>query len=134
MGKRAEQRAIKNRNTINLMGQRNLERNIFSPEALAAIERYPVLGSVPRSNQVLTIAQTLDALPEADRALALDRFVASDSDVVAALAEMPPMPNRAERLREDAQLDGLIKSIEQHSTPFDLASFTARREAQAKTA
>jgi hypothetical protein len=127
MGKRAEQRAIKNRNTINLLGQRNLERNIFSPEALAAIERYPVLGSVPRSNQVLTIAQTLDALPEADRALALDRFVASDSDVVAALAEMPPMPNRPERLSADTQLASLIEVIESHSTPFDLAAYTAAR-------
>jgi hypothetical protein len=59
--------------------------------------------------------------------LALDRFVASDSDVVAALAEMPPMPNRAERLSADPQLASLIEVIERHSTPFDLAAYTAAR-------
>jgi hypothetical protein len=125
--KRAEQRAAKARVFTSYLSQKNTERNIFSPDALAAIERYPMLGSVPSSKQVLTCAKSLDSLPEVDRARALDKFMLQDQDVLAALAEMPPMPKRAERLSADPQLYSLIEVIERHSTPFDLAAYTAAR-------
>jgi hypothetical protein len=104
---------------------------IFSPDALASIERYPALGCVSRSDQVLTCARNLDALPEVERARALDKFMLFDQDVTTALAEMPPMPERGERLSADPQLNSLIEVIERHSTPFDRAANIAARLAGA---
>ncbi len=134
MSKRAEKRATKLRTSTDYLGRRNKANNLFSPEALAAIERYPPLASIPASNHVLMCARNLDALPETHRALALDWLALQDSDVLAALAQMPPMPDRASRLSTDAQLAGLIEAIERHSTPFNLAAFTAEREAQIREA
>ncbi len=61
---------------------------------------------------MLTCARNLDALTAADRVRAIDRFELQDTDVLAALAEMPPMLNRAERLIAVAQLASLIGVIE----------------------
>lgn len=130
IGKREAKRRQKMREVTAYLGQRYIQQNLFSPEALAAIERYPVLASAPASKHVLTCARNLDALPEADRALALEKFAEQDSDVLTSLAQMPPMPNRAERFQADAELARLVETIEQHSTPFNLAAFTAEREAQ----
>ncbi len=119
-GKRAEQRAAKNRRMTDFLIRQNVRVHAHSPDALAAIERYPSLGSLPSLKYVLRVARNLDALPEADRAEALDKFETQDQDVLAALAEVPPMPGRAERLRADEQLAHLIGVIERHSTPFVL--------------
>jgi hypothetical protein len=125
IGKRAEQRAAKGRRITSALCNQNLNANKFSPDALAAIERYPMLASVHTSAQVLTCEKNLDALPEVERTRTLDKFTLQDQDVLAALAEMPPMPERPNRLSADPQLAGLIEAIERHSTPFDLATYNA---------
>ncbi len=130
IGKRAEQRAAKARLITSSLCKQNLNANKFSPDALAAIERYPMLASVHTSAQVLTCEKNLDALPEVERTRTLDKFTLQDQDVLAALAEMPPMPKRAERMSADPQLYSLIEVIERHSTPFDLAAFTAAQLAR----
>ena len=121
MNKKTEQR-FKDRAIGHYLIEQNEKNNGYSPEAKAAIERCPELGYFSRTRDVLTIAKNLDALPGADRNKALDRLRQHDSDVVGALAEMPPMPERADRLRADAPLANLIEHIEQHSTLFDLAA------------
>ncbi len=119
MNKKTEQR-LKDRDIGHYLIEQNEENNDYSPEAKAAIERRPELGYFSRTRDVLTIAKNLDALPGADRNKALERLRSHDSDVLAALAEKPPMLERAERLSADPQLYSLIKVIERHATPFDL--------------
>ncbi len=119
MNKKTEQR-LKDRDIGHYLIEQNEENNDYSPEAKAAIERRPELGYFSRTRDVLTIAKNLDALPGADRNKALERLRSHDSDVLAALAEMPPMLERDERMSADPQLYSLIKVIERHSTPFDL--------------
>jgi len=111
-GQREANWQVKMRGASAAFAQKNMANNLFSPEAREAISRYPILASIPISKHVLTCARNLDALPAADRVRALDRFELQDTDVLAALAEVPPMLNRAERLIADAPLARLIGVIE----------------------
>ncbi len=88
----------------------------WTPEAQAAIMDYPILGTIRRSKDVLTVTRILDALSEADRILAITKLKKRDQDVLAALAEKPPMPGREMKLRGDDELARLIESIERRST------------------
>lgn len=117
MSKRSEQRQReKGARIMAYLTSRNFVR--WSPEARKAVEQYPALGCVTESGHVLTCARVLDALPEDDRSLALDLTFRQNQDVLAALAEVPPMPGRNERLRADAELAQLIAVIEANSTPY----------------
>ncbi len=111
-GQREANWQVKMRGASAAFAQKNMANNLFSPEAKEVISRYPILASVPVSHYVLTCARNLDALPAVDRATALDRFELQDTDVLAALAEVPPMLNRAARFIADAQLASLIAVIE----------------------
>ncbi len=95
-----------------LLTEWNTRNANWTPAAQAAIVSFPVLASFYDSNHVVTCAKNLEALSEADRSLARDRLTLQDQDVYAALAEMPPMPNRTDRLRADAQIARLIRCIE----------------------
>ncbi len=126
-GQREAKRRVKMETITALLVEQNTRIDSWSPAAKAAITRYPVLASILASKHVMTCAKTLDAIPEADRALALDSLTLQDQDVLAALAEMPPMPERPHRLSADPQLASLIEVIERHSTPFNLATYTPAR-------
>ena len=126
---------MKARKTVNrrlmelFLVKQNAPEHQASPEAMAAIERYPALASLPAPKHVLTVARVLDALPENDRVLALEGLGRGVQDVQTALAEMPPMPGHAKRRAADPDLDRLVAVIEKHSTPFNLAAFTAAQDA-----
>ncbi len=115
-GKREEKRRLKLQEINGYLIDQNTQReNGWTPEAQAAIANYPLLGIIARSPDVMACFKNLESLPEDARAVALDRLSRHDQDATAALAEKPPMPDRAERLSKDAQLAGLIEALEADS-------------------
>jgi hypothetical protein len=124
-GEREQRRREHGRQVTAGLSRRNASRSLWSAEAREAVGKYPPLGCVPTSQDVLTCARVLDALPSADRAAALDEFACQNQDVLAALAEKQTLPGRAERMKADPALARLVAVIESHSTPFDRETFAA---------
>jgi len=58
---------------------------------VAAVERYPELAPMPQAD-ALTIAKNLDRLPEAEQAQKREALRRYDPQVLAELAEKPPLP------------------------------------------
>lgn len=60
---------------------------------VSAVNKYPELSApgIPQKDAI-TIAKTLDAMPEQERTEARSRFLAGDSNTKAALAGKPPLP------------------------------------------
>src|SRR5688500_15790913 len=98
----------------------NARHSTWSAEAREAVAQHPPLGTVPTSDDALTCARVLDALPDAERAEALEELACQNQDVLAALAERPPMPGRADRMKASPARARLVASVEKHSTPFAL--------------
>lgn len=119
-GRREERRRERGRKITAGLAYLNARRCTWSAAAREAVAKYPALGSIPDTPNVLTCARVLDALPAEDRAEALEELACQTQDVLAALAEKPPMPGRAARLEADGRLARLVASIEKHSTPFAL--------------
>ena len=123
--KREQQRRERGRQITAGLSLRNASRSLWSTAAREAVARFPPLGSIPDSRDVLTCARVLDAIPDEDRAPALEEFDCQNQDVLAALGEKPTPPGRAEGMKADPALARLVTLIESHSTPFDSETFAA---------
>jgi hypothetical protein len=79
---------------------------------VAAVTRYPELRNISREKDVLTVAKNLDALSEDERNVARSKLMKNDQNMLALLAEKPPMPRAAPKRKKtpaEAWQDKLVE-------------------------
>jgi ParB-like nuclease domain len=64
---------------------------------VAAVEKFPEIANIPTQKDALTVAKNLEKLPELEQKKAREALAENDQDVLAELAEKPPMPPRAKK-------------------------------------